>query len=229
MCQPPWRRLCNSLSTVSASYGMSGDTENANARHDMTAQRLSLRERNKIRTRNDLLSGILDLFAEGGLAACSVEAAAGLAGTSKSTAYSYFPDGIDGMFRELYHQIAQDVMDRGKALRDAEKLPADRIAGLVKGLLTVCSDPRIGGFYMMLSPALSPLLAPAFGGASRAYRKMVQEDLEVAGLDPEEADLRALFIIGALRETGRQVALAPEMLETLSAALTRFISLTISR
>lgn len=194
----------------------------------MTAQRLSLREKNKIRTRNDLLSAILDLFAEGGLTACSVEAAAVLAGTSKSTAYSYFPDGVDGMFRELYQQIAQDVLDRGTALRDAEKQPADRIAGLVNGLLTVCSEPRVGGFYMMLSPALSPLLAPAIGGASRAYRQMIQEDLEAAGIDPKEAALRALFIIGALRETGRQVALAPEMFDTLIAALTRFISLTIT-
>lgn len=170
------------------------------------ARPLSLRDKNRLRTRQELLDAVLDLFAEGGLSACSVEAAAKLAGASKTTAYSYFPSGLDEMLRDLYRLIGQRVLAQASQLRNSQKRPEERIFALAKVLLDVCSEPKIGRFYMLLSPALSPLLEPVVGEASAKFREMITSDLIVAGKPRIIAAHYAILVNGALRESATVVA-----------------------
>lgn len=180
---------------------------------------LSLRDRNWLRTRQELLDAVLDLFAEGGLKVCSVEAAAKRAGASKTTAYSYFPDGLDEMLRDIYRLIAQRVLEQATRQRNAEERPEARIFALARALLEVCSEPKVGRFYMMLSPALSPLLEPVVGEASTRFKEMITGDLITAGQAPTQAANYAILISGALRELATAVAKNPSCQEPLANAI----------
>lgn len=185
---------------------------------------LSLRDRNRLRTRQELLDGVLDLFAEGGLSACSVEAAAKRAGASKTTAYSYFPDGLDEMLRDIYRLIAQRVLEQATRRRNAEERPEARIFALAQALLDICSEPKVGHFYMLLSPALSPLLEPVVGEASARFKEMITSDLTTAGKAPAQAANYAVLISGALRESATAVARDPSRQEPLADAIRDLIN-----
>jgi AcrR family transcriptional regulator len=188
---------------------------------------LSLRDRNRLRTRQELLDAVLDLFAEGGLSICSVEAAAKRAGASKTTAYSYFPEGLDEMLREIYRRIAQRVLELATRQRNAEKTPEARISALATALLDICSEPKVGRFYMMLSPALSPLLEPVVGEGSARFREMITADLMTAGAAQTQAANYATLISGAMRESAIAVANDPGCREPLAEAIRDLIAAMI--
>ena len=178
-----------------------------------------LRDRNRLRTRQELLDTALDLFEAGGLAACSVDAVAKQAGTSKTTAYTYFPGGIDEMLRDQYRIIAERVRVRGEQARSAATTVEDRITALIAALLDICAEPKIGRFYMMLTPALSPLLEPVVGETSAHFRRLIASDLErklPSGVPPTAS---ATLIVGAAREAAIAVARDPSQREVLLTAL----------
>jgi AcrR family transcriptional regulator len=180
---------------------------------------LRLRDRNRLRTRQELLDAALDLFEAGGLAACSVDAVARQAGTSKTTAYTYFPGGIDEMLRDQYRNIGERIRLRGEQMRNACVSADDRIVALAAALLDVCAAPKIGRFYMMLSPALSPLLEPVVGETSGHFRTMITGDLHrklATGLSPPAC---ATVIVGAMREAAIAVARDPGEREALLTVL----------
>ena len=73
----------------------------------------SLRERNKIRMRAELLDVVLDLFVSDVPAALNIENIAHQAGCSKATVYVYFPGGLDEMLCAIYDDISQEVTAEG--------------------------------------------------------------------------------------------------------------------
>jgi AcrR family transcriptional regulator len=187
-----------------------------------------LRDRNRLRTRQELLNTALDLFQAGGLAACSVDAVAKQAGTSKTTAYTYFPGGIDEMLRDQYRIIGERVRTRGVQLRSAATTPEDRIVAMAAALLDICAEPRVGRFYMMLTPALSPLLEPVVGETSAQFRKMIVDELH-RKLPAEVPPLAAAtLIVGAVREAATAVARDPGQRDSLLTALRMTIRAMLS-
>jgi AcrR family transcriptional regulator len=187
-----------------------------------------LRDRNRIRTRQELLDTALDLFQAGGLAACSVDAVAKQAGTSKTTAYTYFPGGIDEMLRDQYRIIGERVRVRGLQLRNAATTPEDRIVAMATALLDICAEPRVGRFYMMLTPALSPLLEPVVGETSAQFRKMIADELQRKLPSDVPPPAAATLIVGAVREAATAVARDPGQHEGLLAALRMTIRAMLS-
>ncbi|WP_164987719.1 TetR/AcrR family transcriptional regulator [Bradyrhizobium betae] len=187
-----------------------------------------LRDRNRLRTRQELLDTALDLFEVGGLATCSVDAVAKKAGTSKTTAYTYFPGGIDEMLRDQYRIIGERVRMRGEQMRNVATTAEDRIVALTAALLEVCAEPRVGRFYMMLTPALSPLLEPVVGETSGHFRKLIADDLHrklPQGLSPLTC---ATLILGAGREAAIAVAREPSQREDLLSALRMMVRAMLS-
>jgi AcrR family transcriptional regulator len=178
-----------------------------------------LRDRNRLRTRQELLDTALDLFQAGGLAACSVDAVARQAGTSKTTAYTYFPGGIDEMLRDQYRIIGERVRLRGVQLRNAGTTAEDRIVALATALLDICAEPRVGRFYMMLTPALSPLLEPVVGETSAQFRKMIVDELQRKLPSDVQPLAAATLIMGAVSEAATAVARDPGQRESLLTAL----------
>jgi AcrR family transcriptional regulator len=187
-----------------------------------------LRDRNRLRTRDELLSAALELFELGGLAACSVEAVAKQAGTSKTTAYTYFPGGIDEMLRDQYRAIGTRVRARADQLRGTAHTGEGRTLALAAALFDVCAEPKVGRFYMMLSPTLSPLLEPVVGQTSSYFRKLIADDLHrkvAASVSPQ---ICATLIVGAINEAAISVARDPVQREPLLGALREMIRAILS-
>ncbi|MGY1704760.1 TetR/AcrR family transcriptional regulator [Geodermatophilus sp. SYSU D00697] len=186
---------------------------------------LSLRERNRLRTRRELLDAALRVFAEKGFAGAAVEAIAAEAGTSKVTLYAYFPAGRDDLFRELYEEINTEYVELATARHAAATGLVDRVVALAAPLLEIGSRPLVGTFYSNSDPTIEPALAPVRGHASGVSATLIAEDVAAAraegaiasGADPHTL---AVLLVGALRAALVEVAADPTRSEQLLAGIT---------
>ena len=88
--------------------------ERLDAQMDLkTDKQLSLRERNRLRTRSDILDAAAEMLGEGGYAGLALEEVSQRAGLSRGTVYAHFPGGRDDVVREVYLRVADAVHARG--------------------------------------------------------------------------------------------------------------------
>ncbi|GHP18402.1 hypothetical protein RN2511_031380 [Rhodococcus sp. NKCM2511] len=186
---------------------------------------LSLRERNKIRTRQELLQSALEVFAEVGYGGATVEAIAALAGASKVTVYTYFPQGREELFRELYEQINTELLERAAVVYSEPGDFADHIQALARALFDVAERPLQGRFYSIDDPALDQAVNPVRGHASSVWIGLISEDLAHAAargeIGTDNPDALATLIVGAMRwaltDIARRRATAHDLLAGLDA------------
>lgn len=189
-----------------------------------TSLPLSIRERNKLRTRQVLLQAALEIFAEAGYGSATVEAIAARAGASKVTVYSYFPQGREELYRELYEQINLELVILADDVYDEPGHFADRIAKLTRALLDVAQQPLIGRFYSIDDSSLDAALSPVRGRASRAWIDYIAKDFKAA---KKEGRLRsnappqalAAVVVGTMRSTLTEVARGRVKPDQLAAAV----------
>lgn len=189
-------------------------------------QQLSLRERNKLRTRKEIHAAALEVFQDEGFAGSSVDKIAKVAGTSKGTVYVYFPDGLNDIYREIYSELSEGLLAAASEARSAETNPAKRILALAKALLDLCSQKETGRFYSLLSPTMRPVLAPVLGQASREFTVMMAEDVKRLRQSTSEGDAAVFadLLVGAMREGSKIVSDAPRKKKSLLAGLEVLIS-----
>lgn len=198
------------------------------ADNDRQRPALSLRERNKLRTRRALLDAALAVFAEQGFGAASVEAIAARAGASKVTVYSHFPHGREELFRELYDEINIELLDRALAgWRESEGL-VERATALARALLDIGARPLVGRFYSIEDPGLEAALTPVRGHASRTFREMIADEIkrsrEAGQLRTNaEPDVLAHLLIGASRAALGEVARSPGRTDELLGAFAELV------
>lgn len=183
--------------------------------------RLTLRMRNKIRLRQDLLEAILDLFYESGFSACTVDNVAQYAGCAKATVYVYFPGGRDEMLCTLYEQVSDELSSLAKSLWETAKTSQDRIIAISEALLTLSARPRTGKFYAQLNPVLVPVLEPVAGKGSQLYTKMLSKEL--SQVLKQHADVLAALLVGSLREAAIKVAENPGRKEEMLNGITTIV------
>jgi AcrR family transcriptional regulator len=181
----------------------------------------SLRERNKARTRQELLRAALEIFAESGYGGATVEAIATLAGTSKVTVYTYFPQGREELFRELYEQINTELLERAARIFALPGDFADHASALARTLFDVAGRPLVGRFYSIDDPSLDLALDPVRGHASSVWTRLIAADLTDAAA---RGDIRtsnphalAALLVGAMRSGLTDIArgrVTPEELVT---------------
>jgi AcrR family transcriptional regulator len=186
--------------------------------------RASLRQRQKARTRQELLEAALDTFSEVGFGLATVEAIAARAGASKGTVYAHFPDGRDGLFRELYENLSNRTVERAQALREQANDLLSQIRALAQALLEVSSEPQVGLFFSIQGPALSQALEPVTGRASGAFAAMLTQDLKSAGERGDlsttgDAETLSALLVGAMRAAGIIVAEQPERIAELTDSI----------
>jgi len=179
-----------------------------------TPPQLTLRERNKLRTRQELLDAALEVFADSGYGSATVEAIAATAGASKVTLYAYFPHGRDELFRVIYDEINNQLLEQATQVYGSMTgLYVDRILALTKALMDVAQNPLIGRFYSIEDPALDVALDPVRGHASRVWTELIARDLEearVAGTINTKGNPNALavLLVGAMRSALSDVSQA---------------------
>lgn len=172
---------------------------------------LPLRERNRLRTRRELLDAALEVFAESGYGSAGLESIAARAGASKVTLYSYFPQGREELFRELYEEINNDLIETVSAVYAADGDFTSHVVAATVALMEVAERPLVGRFYSIDDPALDEALTPVRGHASHFTAKLIAKDLAAAkraGKVRTKASPRAVaeLLVGAMRSALGEVA-----------------------
>lgn len=190
---------------------------------------LTLRERNRRRTRREFLDAALAVFAEVGYGSASVENIAARAGASKVTLYSYFPQGREQLFRELYEEINAELVDRVGEIYAVDGDFAAHIIAATAALIDVAQRPLVGRFYSIDDPALDEALASVRGHASHLMAKLIAEDLPAAK-DADRLESKASpgamaeLLVGAMRaalnEVARENTAGADVLEAMNALIT---------
>lgn len=190
---------------------------------------LSLRERNRLRTRRELLDAALEVFAESGYGSATVDAIAARARASKVTLYTYFPQGREELFRELYEEINSELIESVSVIYADEADWAGRVIALTGVLLEIAQRPLVGRFYSIDDPVLDEALQPVRGHASRLCVELVAADLDAAtrtGAVKAKAPSRAIaeLLVGAMRaalsDVARQTLTPADIREAMGALLT---------
>jgi TetR/AcrR family transcriptional repressor of lmrAB and yxaGH operons len=196
-------------------------------------QQLSLRERNKLRARADILDAAAELLSEAGYAGTTLEELSQRAGLSRGTLYAYFPEGRDQIVREVYLRIAGEVYDRGSALRAEADGLVERITALARALVQATSTPA-GRFYGVMGSDIVPVLSGVLGVTSKSFEELIKIDLraaQVAGQLPDDAavDALATALTGAIRACGARAATHPDTAPQQIAAIQLLVQGLLAR
>jgi hypothetical protein len=137
--------------------------------------------------------------------------------------YSYFPDGREELFRQLYDEINTELLDRALALWGQSEGLVDRVTALARALLEIGARPRVGRFYSIDDPALEVALDPVRGHASGTFLQLISTELgrcHAAGelRSTADPDAFARLLIGASRAALTEVARNPDRSEELLEA-----------
>lgn len=165
--------------------------------------RLSVRERNKLRTRRELLDAALEVFAEVGYGSASVEKIAERAGAAKATVYSYFPQGREQLYCELYEEINNELIEKAAEIYAGDGDFSSRIVAVTSAIVDVAQRPMLGRFYAIDDPALDQALPPVRGRASSVIAKYIAKDYEAGAAG------------GAAIQDARKVLAKPEAIAKL--------------
>ncbi|SDJ04209.1 DNA-binding transcriptional regulator, AcrR family [Actinokineospora alba] len=181
------------------------------AKADSPSTVLPLRERNRLRTRREMLDAALEVFTESGYGSATVESIAARVGASKVTLYSYFPQGREELFRELYEEINTQLVEQAVRIHEVEGEFRSRVRALTEALMEVAQRPLVGRFYSIDDPALDEALDPVRGHASGVFADYITADLAAAQKTKSvstKASPRvvATLLVGAMRSALRDVA-----------------------
>ena len=187
-----------------------------------TDKQLSLRERNRLRTRSDILDAAAEMLGESGYAGLALEEVSQRAGLSRGTVYAHFPGGRDEVVREVYLRVADAVYDKGLTLREQADETAGRITALARAYIETTSQPS-GRFYGLMGPDVTPVLS-GVRRTSESFEALIKLDLSAARASAhlhEGADIEALAtaLSGAIRASGARAATKPETAEQQIAAV----------
>jgi len=178
---------------------------------------MTQRERNRVRTRNDILDAAAQLLSDAGYSGTTLQEVSRLAGIARGTVYAHFPAGRDEIVRAVYLRLADQVAERGNELHAQADGLEMRIRALARALTEASADPK-GRFYGIMGADLAPVLAGVTGTASRSFENYIRDDLAMAlheGLLVPGADIEALTVAlsGALRASGSRAATDPDSVE----------------
>ncbi|WP_432514552.1 TetR/AcrR family transcriptional regulator [Kineococcus sp. SYSU DK001] len=178
------------------------------------AEAPSLRERNRSRTRHDVLDAASRLLDETGAVdqdgVFTLELVGQRAGVSRGTLYTHFPGGRDEIVRSAYQRLSAWVLDRALELREPATTTTDRIRALAQALLDVLGQPG-GRFYCTTGQEVAGLLVGTTGRTSTVVGHLIEDDLRTAqeaGALPAGVDVAVLATLlgGAIRAAGDAAA-----------------------
>jgi len=187
-----------------------------------TDKQLSLRERNRLRTRSDILDAAAEMLGEGGYSGLALEEVSQRAGLSRGTVYAPFPGGRDDVVREVYLRVADAVHARGLELRDEASDTAGRISALARAYVEMTSSPS-GRFYGLMGPDVTPVLS-GVRRTSESFEALIKLDLYTALAAGQlrqgsDSDALATALSGAIRASGARAAMTPGTAEQQIAAV----------
>lgn len=196
-----------------------------------TDRQPSLRERNRLRTRSDILDAAAEILGDSGYAGFALEEVSQRAGLSRGTLYAHFPGGRDEVVREVYLRVADAVYVRGISLREEARDVAGRITALARAYVEATSTPA-GRFYGVMGPDVVPVLS-GVRRTSVSFEALIRLDLSAARAagqlkDDPDIDALATALSGAIRASGARAATEPQYAEQQVAAVKLLVQGLIS-
>jgi AcrR family transcriptional regulator len=151
--------------------------------------------------RERIVRAALDLLAEGGYAAASMNAVARRAGVATGSVYRHFPSKTD-LVEEVFRRASQREVDTLVEV-GANLPPAERIAAWVETFARrALAEPRRA--YALLAEPVDPAVEADRLVFRRAYADLfagaLRAGVESGDLAPCDVDLVAAAIVGALGE-----------------------------
>jgi AcrR family transcriptional regulator len=188
----------------SVSQGQSTSDEHG-ADDEHTGPPVSLRKRQQLRTRQDLVRSVITVISAGGLGAATIERITARAGASRATLYAHFPGGRTDLLAEAYQTIGRDLIQAAE--RDAARHTdwIERLCAYPRAMLELAAKRELGLFYNVSGPQLLGMKRRGTGSqhtldALIAGLRHAQEHGDVSPqLDVEAI---AALLVGAIREAG---------------------------
>lgn len=185
----------------------------------------SLRERQRERTRGDVLRAALELISADGTDATTIDRIALGAGMSRGTLYAHYPGGLDEIIRCAYDRLGADLLMSAETRAANRDEWIDRLMAFAEAMIELAQDPELGFFYNISGPGRVGLHRVR-GTSSEAYRDAFRAELVTAqgdgliALDVDAATTAAL-LVGMMRQAGIDVARDASIAPTYRAAFRR--------
>ena len=198
----------------------------------MAYRRTKMMEERLARTREEIVTAALALVASGGYAAASMPAIAARAGVSTGLLYRYFPSKAD-LFEEVFRRASQREIDACARRAAQQGTARERLAGVVETFARrALKGPRLA--WALLAEPVDPAIEAERLRYRQPYRdifaQLVREGIASGEIAPQDADIVAAAIVGAIAEAmagaltqpPEASAADPERDARLGAAIARF-------
>jgi AcrR family transcriptional regulator len=166
---------------------------------------VSLRKRQQLRTRQDLVRAVITVISAGGLGAATIERITKRAGASRATLYAHFPGGRADLIAEAYQAVGRDLIEAAE--RDAARHNdwIDRLCAYPRAMLGLSAQRELGLFYNVSGPQLVGMQRRGTG-SQRTLDALIAGLLQAqeSGEVPPQLDIEAIaaLLVGAIREAG---------------------------
>ena len=179
-------------------------------------------EARRAEVRDRIVRAALDLIRHGGYREASVAAVASGAGVATGTVYRHFPSKAD-LFAEVFRVASQHEVDAVAEAMAADGSSVDRVAGGVDTFARRALRGRRLAWALLAEP-VDPAVEAERLVFRQAYARLfcsaLKEGIANGSLPPQDPDLTAVALVGAIGEVLTQPHGADE--EALVASLVRF-------
>ncbi|PWU59540.1 TetR family transcriptional regulator [Micromonospora globispora] len=153
-------------------------------------------------SRQRIIAAALEIMAAHGYAGCSVAAVAERAGLATGSVYRHFPTKAD-LFAEVFRTASQREVDAVARAAALETGVAERVSAVVETFSgRALQSPRLA--YALLAEPVDPAVDAERLVFRRAYAELiagyVAEGVASGELPPQDSDLSATALVGALAE-----------------------------
>jgi len=187
----------------------------------MAASTLKLRQQQ--RAREDLIAAVLAVIAEIGVDQASIERILSEAGTSRSTLYTHFPEGRDGLLRAAYETAGREVLTLAQQDAMVATTWRDRILAYADALIAYSSRAHIGHFYNVSGPHLMGMRSGrgiGSQGTFEAIRDELSRAVDAGDLARAlDVDAIATLLTSSLRDAGIEASRDPQAAQRYVAAM----------
>ncbi|WP_372019040.1 TetR/AcrR family transcriptional regulator [Tistrella mobilis] len=168
----------------------------------MAYRRTKMMEERLARTREEIVTAALALVASGGYAAASMPAIAARAEVSTGLLYRYFPSKAD-LFEEVFRRASQREIDACARRAAGPGTARERLAGVVETFARrALKGPRLA--WALLAEPVDPAIEAERLRYRQPYRdifaQLVREGIAAGEIAPQDADIVAAAIVGAIAE-----------------------------
>jgi AcrR family transcriptional regulator len=143
---------------------------------------VSLRERQRARTRAEILDAVVAVVAGDAVSGPVIDEIAARAGVSRATLYAHYPGGIDELVSAAYTRAGEEFLRRVAERQEAATDWRGRIEAHAAAMLDLAADGGLGRFYNVAAERM-PAATSVRGAGSRASYAAIAHELETARRD----------------------------------------------